>query len=288
MWSELAVSSGVPAPIELSPGALHALANPIELDERVTWYPPAAHGCFTSVNCYLLTEGSTSLLVDTGVTAHRDAVIEQIRTCLPGETLSITFTRIGEYPAICNATAIAESLPVEAFSAQFTNALGWLEFRPRALRSGSWAIGHAPADRIATQEGIEIGSDGRRLHVMVAPIRLLPSLWLYDDGSRTLFTGDSFTHAYRPTADGPWILDDEALGTSSDEVLDHLITRCWWLPGAQRQSDLQRAVEEVFTTYEIETIAPGYGCIIQGRRDVERHYELLHDAIGASAQRNAA
>jgi hypothetical protein len=48
-------------------------------------------------------------------------------------------------------------------------------------------------------------------------------------------------------------------------------------------ADIQAALEEVFTTYDVETIAPGYGCIIHGRREVERHYQLLYDAIAASA-----
>lgn len=277
----------VPAPIELRRDALYGLANPVAVDERLTWYPPSARG-FTSVNCYLLVEGSEALLVDSGVTVHLDALVAQLQATMPSERLSITHTRLGEYAAICNTIAIAERLPVEGLYSQFTDALGWLEFRTREARSGSWAIGHPPEDRLVTLEGLPVGSDGRRLHAMLAPIRLLPAFWLYDDGSRTLFTGDSFSHAYRDTAEGPWQVDDKALGITPEEVLAHLVTRCWWLPGAQRHADLQREVEEVFSTYRIETIAPGHGCIIHGRREVERHYEMFHDAIAASARRRNA
>jgi hypothetical protein len=275
-------AAAVPAPLELHEGRLHALVNPIELDGRVTWYPAAVRG-FAPVNCYLATEGETALMIDTGVSVHRDALVRQLQDCLPGDRLAIAHTRIAEYPAICNTTAIAERVPVEALYAGFPGAFDWLEFRPRGDRpSGgpSWAIGHAPESRVAARdEGLAIGDGGRRLHIFPAAVRLLPSQWFYDDGTRTLFSGDAFSHAWRATSAGPWIADDDAGGIDPDEVLDHLLARCWWLAGAASRGEIRRALEEVFATYEIETIAPGYGCIIHGRREVERHYELLHGAI---------
>jgi hypothetical protein len=37
----------------------------------------------------------------------------------------------------------------------------------------------------------------------------------------------------------------------------------------------------VFDTYDIETIAPGYGCILRGRNVVERHYRMLDEFLKA-------
>lgn len=273
------------APIELNEGRLLVLANSIELDGRVAWYPQSVRG-YTCVNAYLLVEGTEALLVDSGVTVHRDAIIEQLRSSMPGDSLSFAFTRIGEYPAISNATAIAEQIPVEAIYAMFP-ALDWLEFRPRAQRpaAGSWAIGHAPENRIATQqEGIPVGAGERRVHVMATPVRLLPSQWFYDDGSRTLFTGDAFSHAWRDSPAGPWLVDGSAHGTDPTGVRDHLLERCWWMKEAHGLDEIQRALEGVFTTFDVETIAPGYGCIIHGRTEVERHYELLQSTIGGFAK----
>ncbi len=278
---------GTPAPVELYAGRLHALVNPIELDGRVAWYQPHVRG-YTTVNCYLAVEDGQALLVDTGVTVHRDALIRQLGRCLRGSRLSIAHTRVAEYPATCNTTAVAESLPVEAIYAGFPDALALLEFRPReerSVRRPPWALRRAPESRWTSREdGIELGDQGRRFHAMPAAVRLLPSQWFYDDGTRTLFSGDAFTHARRDSPAGPWIVDDRAEGIAPEEVLDHLLVRCWWLAGAQRHGELQAALEDVFTTYDVETIAPGYGCIIHGRREVERHYQLLHDAIGASAR----
>jgi len=283
---EVAPAVTAPAPIELYTRRLHALVNPLELDGRVAWYQPHVRG-YTTVNCYLVTEGDTALLIDTGVTVHRDALIRQLGACLPGDRMSIAHTRVAEYPATCNTTAIAESLRVEAIYAGFPDALAMLEFRPRAERSArrpGWALGRAPESRwISREEGMEVGDRGRRVHVMPAAVRLLPSQWFYDDGTRTLFSGDAFTHARRSSPAGPWVADDRAEGITPGEVLQHLLARCWWLAGAQRHAEIQAALERVFTTHDVQTIAPGYGCIIHGRHEVERHYQLLYDAIAASA-----
>lgn len=270
-----------PAPVELHGGRLFALTNPIEIDERLAWYPPSVRG-YTSVNAYLLVEGTQAVMVDSGVTVHRDALIQQLRACLPGESLSLAFTRIGEYHAISNATAIAEQLPVEAVYAMFPSALDWLEYRPRAERpdSGSWAIGHAPENRLATAEGVPVGPAGRRVHVMQNPVRLLPSQWFYDDGSRTLFSGNVFSHAWRSSPAGPWLVDDAAHGIEPEEVQQHLLARCWWMADAHGLDEIQRSLAEVFEMYDVQRIAPGFGCIIEGRQEVERHYELLQGAIG--------
>lgn len=269
-------------PVSLYDG-LVLLANAVELDGRVAWYPPSVRG-FASINAYLLIEGKDAVMVDTGVTFHREAVIGQLQAALPGERISIAFTRIGEYAAICNTMAIAERVPVEALYAMVPRAIDWVEFRLRADRPGNgWAIGHPPDNRIAGHaDGIPIGSGGRRVHPMPTPVRLLPSQWLYDDGTRTLFTGDAFSHAWRESPDGPWVVDDTARGIDPEGVAEHLFARCWWIPGAKRKTEIQRGIESVFETYDVETIAPGFGCVIHGHRAVERHYEMLQAAISGS------
>jgi flavorubredoxin len=276
--------------ITLHGGRLTVLANPIELDGRVAWYPGAVRG-FTASNSYLLTEGTDTLMVDTGVTVHRDALIDQVREHLPGGGLSIVYTRIAEFAAICNTTALAEQVPVEALYAPFDGALGWVEFRPRADRppAPAWASGRAPESRVISwEDGVAIGKGGRRLRPIRPPLRLIPSQWHYDDGTKTLFSGDTFTNTWRPMPNGPWLLDDDVSGSEPEAVRDHLLARFWWLASAEFLSDVQRALEDVFTAHEIETIAPGYGCVIDGRAQVERQYQLMQDAIGGLGRRAAA
>jgi hypothetical protein len=37
----------------------------------------------------------------------------------------------------------------------------------------------------------------------------------------------------------------------------------------------------VFDKYDVETIAPGYGCLLSGRKVVARHYQLLDEFLKA-------
>ena len=35
----------------------------------------------------------------------------------------------------------------------------------------------------------------------------------------------------------------------------------------------------MFDKYDVETIAPGYGCILRGRKVVARHYRMLDEIL---------
>ena len=59
-----------------------------------------------------------------------------------------------------------------------------------------------------------------------------------------------------------------------------LNTRYWWLEGAPTDS-IRRGIDAVFEKYDIETIAPGYGCLLQGRKVVARHYKMLDEFLKA-------
>jgi broad specificity polyphosphatase/5'/3'-nucleotidase SurE len=53
-----------------------------------------------------------------------------------------------------------------------------------------------------------------------------------------------------------------------------LNTRYWWLEGAPTDA-IRRGIDEVFSKHDVETIAPGYGCILSGRKVVARHVRML-------------
>ena len=69
--------------------------------------------------------------------------------------------------------------------------------------------------------------------------------------------------------------------TSLADVRSFMLnTRYWWLEGAPTDT-IRRGIAKVFETYDVETIAPGYGCILRGRNVVERHYRMLDDFLKA-------
>jgi hypothetical protein len=116
---------------------------------------------------------------------------------------------------------------------------------------------------------------------MQAPIRLIATRWLYDRLTRTLFSSDLFTHVWRDRGAGPWVVTDETDGASGRELRSFMLnTRYWWLEGAPTDS-IRRGIDAVFDKYDIETIAPGYGCILRGRKVVARHYRMLDEFLKA-------
>ena len=66
-----------------------------------------------------------------------------------------------------------------------------------------------------------------------------------------------------------------------------LNTRYWWLEGAPTDA-IRRGIGNVFDTYDIECIAPGYGCILAGRNVVARHYKMLDDFLKACCDKSVA
>src|SRR5262249_29212521 len=122
---------------------------------------------------------------------------------------------------------------------------------------------------------IEIGSRGRAIDVMQAPIRLIATRWLFDRAARTLFSSDLFTPVWRDRPGGPWVVIDADDITGASELRSFMLnTRYWWLEGAPTDS-IRRGIDAVFDKYDVETIAPGYGCILRGRKVVARHYKML-------------
>jgi hypothetical protein len=103
--------------------------------------------------------------------------------------------------------------------------------------------------------------------------------WAYDGATETLFTSEAFSHVWRRTADGPWVVDRlDGDSTTVRGLTDFLAsTRFWWLAGAQI-AGIKESLDETLSR-PISRICPGYGCVLEGRAVVERHIELLYAAI---------
>jgi hypothetical protein len=90
-----------------------------------------------------------------------------------------------------------------------------------------------------------------------------------------------FTHVRRAREDGPWIVSEDDDTVSARDLRSFLLnTRYWWLEGAPTDS-IRRGIGEIFDKHDVETIAPGYGCILSGRKVVARHYRMLDDILKA-------
>jgi flavorubredoxin len=262
----------------LADDQLYALQNPFVLDGRVSSYSASARG-FSVANSYLLTQSDAAMLIDTGFGKDEPVIRAQIESLIaPGLPLSMFPLRLNEFMSINNVESFAGHFNVETCYTSNIDAALWFDFGAKA--EGRDILKSMKVTAVTRADTIQLGKTGRAIDVMQAPIRLIATRWLYDRATRTLFSSDMFTHVWRDTATGPWIVtESDNDSTSMRDVRSFMLnTRYWWLEGAPTDS-IRRGIGDVFDKYDVETIAPGYGCILRGRRVVERHYRMLDEFL---------
>jgi hypothetical protein len=269
--------STAPGIAALAEGKLYALQHPYALDGRVSSYPASARG-FSVANCYLLTQSDAAMLIDTGFGKDEPAIRAGIESLIaPGLPLSLFPLRLNEFMSINNVETFAGHFNVETCYTSNVDAALWFDFGAKA--EGRDILESMKVTAVTRADTIELGRKGRPIDVMQAPIRLIATRWLYDRATRTLFSSDMFTHVWRARAYGPWIVTDDDDTTSARELRSFLLnTRYWWLEGAPTDS-IRRGIADVFDQCDVETIAPGYGCILHGRKIVARHVQMLDDVL---------
>ncbi|MBS1878500.1 MAG: MBL fold metallo-hydrolase [Actinobacteria bacterium] len=264
--------------VELFDGGPLAFCNPYPVDGRVSWHAAGARG-WAPMNSYLLAGTETAVLIDPGLSIHREDVLEQVRGALNGRELVPLLLRQGEFDSICNVAPLVDRFGVRRIYGEFPDAFLWAdvvtdpELFASALDAGLENLQLRPG------ETLEIEGYGG-LEALPATLRLLNTLWLFDARSGTLFTSDSFSYLVSDEATGPWVLDaGEEDRTTVAAVAEHLVTtRYWWLRGAD-VGPIRDWLRDVFASREVNAIAPAFGRIVRGSEAVARHLELLDGAI---------
>jgi hypothetical protein len=262
----------------LADDQLYALQNSLTLDGRVSSYPASARG-FSVANSYLLAQPDAAMLIDTGFGKDEPVIRAQIeRLIAPGLPLSMFPLRLNEFMSINNVESFAARFNIDQCYTSNPDAALWFDFGAEA--NGRSILDAMKVTAVTRADTIEVGKGGRAIDVMQAPIRLIATRWLYDHATRTLFSSDMFTHVWRDSATGPWIVTeaDDDLTSLCDVRSFMLNTRYWWLEGVSTDS-MRRGIGDIFDKHDIETIAPGYGCILRGRKVVARHYRMLDEFL---------
>jgi hypothetical protein len=265
----------------LSEGRLYALQNLLELDGRISAYPASARGYSVS-NCYLLNEPDAATLIDTGFAAHEPAIRGQLDMLLaPRQPLSLFPLRLNEFMSINNIETLATRFNVEQCYTGNPDAAWWFDFGAVSDSGGS-VLDKLKITVVSRDETLPVGRLGNRiLDVFQAPIRLISTRWIYDRATRTLFSSDMFGHIWRDRPEGPWLAGENDDPTSFAHVRSFLLnTRYWWMEGVNA-GPLRRAVRKVFQAFDIETLAPGYGAIIVGRKQVARQFEVFDEVLAS-------
>jgi hypothetical protein len=183
----------------LAEGKLYALQHPYALDGRVSSYPASARG-FSVANCYLLTQSDAAMLIDTGFGRDVQSLITR------GLPLSLFPLRLNEFMSINNVESFAGHFNVETCYASNVDAALWFDFGAKA--KGRDILKSMKVTAVTRADTIQLGEQERAIDVIQAPIRLIATRWLYDRATRTLFSSDMFTHVWRDTREGPWIVTE--------------------------------------------------------------------------------
>jgi hypothetical protein len=264
---------------ELAAGKLYALQNTMRLDGRVSSYPASARG-YSVTNCYLLKQPDAAWLIDTGFGGDEASLRAQIESLIPRTLpLSLLPLRLNEFMSIQNIDPFTLYFNVRECFTGNPDAAFWFDFGAGS-DSGQNTLDRLNITTISREETIPIGAQGRPVVVYQAPIRLIATRWIYDAATKTLFTSDMWTHTWRETQEGSWIIQDgDDDPTDFDHVRSFLLnTRYWWLEGVDT-AKLRKGIDKILSKHDIETIAPGYGCILRGKKTVAKHMQLVDDVL---------
>jgi hypothetical protein len=264
---------------ELAAGKLYALQNTMPLDGRVSSYPASARG-YSVTNCYLLKQPDAAWLIDTGFGGDEASLRAQIEALIPRTLpLSLLPLRLNEFMSIQNIDPFTLYFNVKECFTGNPDAAFWFDFGADS-DSGQNTLDRLNITTISREETIPIGAQGRPVVVYQAPIRLIATRWIYDAVTKTLFTSDMWTHTWRERPEGPWIIQDgDDDPTDFDHVRSFLLnTRYWWLEGVDT-AKLRKGIDQILSKHDIETIAPGYGCILRGKKTVAQHMQLVDDVL---------
>jgi flavorubredoxin len=256
-------------PTPLVEGTLHVLGGTVSHEGRISWVPPTAEGS-AALNAFVIADGSRGLVIDTSMPVFGDALVEQLKA-IGIENLSILLTRPVEFDSMGNAEVLIRNFAVDrVYSELMFPPRDWVAFRDDEPLPEFEALVYRKGSELEV-------IPGHKLSLIDARLKLLACVWVYDAGTGTLFTSDSFSHVLAPEP-GVQVVTAENDTTTFDGVMAHFMTKFDWLQGAHT-SPLRRFLDEVFTTFDVQAIAPCIGCVIKGRDLVERHRRFVDEAL---------
>lgn len=250
--------------VEIVENKLYGIGGILKIDESITWVPPN-HSGYQPSSCYLIIEQRQALLVDTGVAAHRKMIIDHLNALSDKyDTLSIFLTR-READSLGNLEEIVRLFNVGKIIGT-GSAQNPIDFFPSL--DVNLFDEKIPGDIIYL-------SEDRKLICYEPPIRMLTTIWLYDEQLGVLFTSDCFTHRAINDNNSRYVV--ESLDDHENSIFtEYLYTRYGWmktLEGNKKSADI---LNDIFRN-DVKFIAPAHGCVMKGKGVVNYNYKLMLD-----------
>ena len=269
--------------VVLVPDSLCLLGASVPLDDRVSWYDDRAGG-YVPFNTYLLEDGDRQLLVEAGVPAVFDAVARQTESAFRGRqgAARIAVTR-NEPDCVASLPLMVRRFGLEAVhSPGLMNTLQFFIDDAADLNERTFA--HHATELQMLSFGVRCepalpGHDivigpSRRLSVIAAPLRVLPTVWYHDPFSRTLFCSDTFADETAATPHLRMLTEVDAPNALRKRFRRSFALKFDWL----FRSDLTSVItdlERIFADHDIERLAPSRGLIVSGYPAVRAKQEAL-------------
>lgn len=263
-------------PVSLDGETLHLLGDSVEIDGRISWRDPSFHGQCEPLNAYFLRGREGVALVEAGVAAHRDTIAAQLaRLLCEGEKVTRVAVTRNEPDVISNLPNLVTAYGVEtAYTPGVINPLDFFDDASAHLHMKSFGVDQHPA---LPGTRIMLGPD-HWLEPVQTPLRLLSTIWYYDNGTRTLFTSDIFSSATHGQGAEPVMRDVPVRTTLHDRMRRHLLAKFDWLTFSNL-TEIIDGLEALFSRLEVDILAPSRGCPIVGAEAVKLYQSVLLDVL---------
>ncbi|MEI6790145.1 MAG: hypothetical protein WCK42_03070 [Myxococcaceae bacterium] len=232
-----------------------AISSVVSTARERSWIPPGTEG-HEPFNKYFFRSHNSALLIDTGVAAHRDNMLEALEKLLGSRDLTVMVTR-SELECIGNLGSIVDKFPALRLLSVTKNLplLGLAHFKiePRIT---------ARARRIALGDTLD-EFDFANLRVCEPLVRLLSTIWLIDEKTNSLFSSDFFSGDLMQKIDTPLQRHDMQNLPSIDFIRKHFLAKFDWFEEATTKG-IQNRWDSFFQEFSPSMIAPSFGRIQVG------------------------
>jgi len=274
------MKSHLPVAECLVDGSLYALGSSFPIDGRISWLPSDLERGYEPINCYLVKDPESAILIDTGVAAQRRSILSQLTQLLtPSIPFRLLLTRPTEFDSFGN---LGEVLRATGADTLYIGSSG--QSSPLDVVDYADPVAGSDGLRVVRLAGLANDRftplpESNRLEVILPMLRLLGTVWAYDSATHTLFTSDCFGHVSSRGVDSRISANGNQQSTDDEEsVRRHMYAKFGWLAGANCEP-IRASIRAIFDQRDVEIVAPTHGCILMGRDLVQRHLELVERVL---------
>jgi flavorubredoxin len=235
-----------------------------------SWLPSDAAG-FEPFNKFVIVKPDDVLLIETGVSAHCESIISTLREIVGDRMLTLLPTR-SELESIGNMGAIIDAFPrVQLLTTtRALPPLGLAHMKPCRRES-------VRARRLVRGESLEAVGFGN-LKTLTPVIRILNTIWIYDEESGVLFSSDFFANELLANHKTSVIRRDTTGRAGPARLRRSIVSKFDWLERA-RTTALEAQWDKMFARIKPTGIAPSLGRITVGPELCSEQITLYRQAL---------